>query len=363
MEGEDSRIIWIEGSMQSIQMALFLLNCCRDLYSNNSSTGMNDPFAKRADGSYTTPLGDWLARQNTRPEDQLVITAFFSSLAQRQAEKTTPGVKSPDYFAEGEETEEAEKAPKKKKKKNKNKKKKKRQQTSEQHVDEPIPDKKSKLEYDPTETVFMEKELPAVPDYTPLKQRIRYEIAQLQPPEPTAEDAPDTISPFAPYPDILAHEQRLQKERQENKDDPTLDMDISAELAQKLHPKHPTEKAATGSSFDQRHPEALHENDALLLKKYGGFDLSSLPETKIKMPSLSLKELSKTAEKSAKSVKSKKAVAPPPLPPTGHYPKVLDPSTPSTSSGVTKTGTRKPRRTVTVKAISTDVSDDFELFG
>merc|ERR1712142_1420720 len=48
MEGEDSRIIWIEGSMQSIQMALFLLNCCRDLYSNNSSTGMNDPFAKRA---------------------------------------------------------------------------------------------------------------------------------------------------------------------------------------------------------------------------------------------------------------------------------------------------------------------------
>ena len=60
-------------------MAIYLINCCNDLYSGVTDGGMNNPFEQKPDGTYKSALGEWLASTNQKKEDQLVLKAFFAS--------------------------------------------------------------------------------------------------------------------------------------------------------------------------------------------------------------------------------------------------------------------------------------------
>jgi len=90
MENTSLRQIHVAGGMMEIQMAIYLINCCNDLYSGVTDGGMNNPFEQKADGTYKSALGEWLASTNQKKEDQLVLKAFFASYEQSQKQKAAP---------------------------------------------------------------------------------------------------------------------------------------------------------------------------------------------------------------------------------------------------------------------------------
>ena len=89
IENEDLRTIWVQGKGKQIQMAVYLMNCCRDLYGDNVQGKMNNPFERQPDGSFKYQLGEWLSGTNAKAEEQLVIKSFFETYQQKLAEKGT----------------------------------------------------------------------------------------------------------------------------------------------------------------------------------------------------------------------------------------------------------------------------------
>jgi len=89
IENEHLRTIWVQGKGKQIQMAVYLMNCCRDLYGDNVQGKMNNPFERQADGSFKYQLGEWLSGTNAKAEEQLVIKSFFDTYQQKLAQKGT----------------------------------------------------------------------------------------------------------------------------------------------------------------------------------------------------------------------------------------------------------------------------------